>query len=260
METFHLTRKDMSRLLMSLNGQIQKAPKLILQEAWLKTRRDMVDEGKSLGAFISTSIPPIFEKIMSLKPSEDAGMSLNDIVALGGQIEYSHFAITAVQNWVKRDLKDIIGAPKVGKKYSIEQAAVLFIIEDLRAALDLESIRRLLYIIFRNSNDDTPDLITPIELYAVYSSIFEEMDQNNDQVLDLQGPGGGEKKLDHLLEAMVKKKADEFAVSLPRLSAEEREAVSNIIVIAMLSVQTSYFQTLAKRFFNASVFLHNLNS
>lgn len=258
METFLLTRKDMSQLLLSLNGQINKAPKLILQEAWLKSRRDAAEGGKSLGAIISTSVPPIFEKMMSIKPSIEAGMSLNDIVALGGQIEYSHFAVTSVQNWVKRDLKDIIGPPELGKKYSMKQAAILFIIEDLRSALDLDSIRRLLHLIFNSSVEDAPDLISPIELYAGYSSMFEEMDQNNDQVLDLQGTGSGEKKLDHLLEAMVKKKADDFAVSLPRLSPEEREAVSNIIVIAMLSVQTAYFQTLAKRFFHASVFLHNL--
>jgi hypothetical protein len=258
METFHVTRKEMSQLLMSLSGQIDRVPKLILQEAWLKTRRDMVQSGKSLGAFISTAVPPIFDKVINMTPASDNGMSLNDIVSLGGQIEYNHFAVTAVQNWVKRDLREIIGTPKAGKKYSLEQAAVLFIIEDLRAALDLESIRKLLLQIFRNCDDDSDDLIRPTALYAGYSSIFEEMDLNNDQVLDLPGTGGGERKLDHLMEVMVKKKADEFTTRLTRLSPEEKEAVSNIIVIATLSVQTAYFQSLAKRFFHASMFLQNL--
>ncbi|WP_018749883.1 DUF1836 domain-containing protein [Paenibacillus sanguinis] len=258
METFHLTRWEMSQLLLSLNGQSEKAPKNILQEAWAKSHREHIEGGQSLGAFISTALPPIFEKFMNINPS-DLGLSLNDIVSLGSQIEYNHFALTAVQNWVKRDLKEIIGAPKLGKKYSIEQAAILFIIEDLRAALDLESIRKLLLLIFHDFDDQAMDLISPIDLYAGYSRIFEELDQNNDQVLDLQvNHLSKDKKQDHLMETMIKKKADEFASSLSGLNSEQQEAVSNTLVIAMLSVQTTYFQTLAKRFLNASLFLHNL--
>lgn len=258
METFHLTRYEMSQLLHSLTGQLQKAPKTILQEAWAKSHKDVIEGGKSLGAFISTSIPPIFEKMMNMNAS-DPGLSLNDIVALGSQIEYNHFAITAVQNWVKRDLKEIIGSPRIGKKYSIEQAAILFIIEDLRAALDLESIRKLLLLIFHDFDDQANDLISPLDLYAGYSGIFEELDQNNDQVLDLQaGQIGRDNKHDHLMEALIKKRADEFAHRLQGLNPEQREAVSNTIVIAMLSVQTTYFQTLAKRFLNATLFLHHL--
>lgn len=258
METFHLTRSEMSQLLLSLSGQSQKAPKNILQEAWAKSHKELIEGGNSLGAFISTALPPIFEKLMNMNPN-DIGLSLNEIVALGSQIEYNHFALTAVQNWVKRDLKEIIGTPRLGKKYSIEQAAILFIIEDLRAALDLESIRKLLLLIFHDFDDQAKDLISPIDLYAGYSGIFEELDQNNDQVLDLQsGHLSRDKKQDHLMETTVKKKADEFALGLAGLNPQQQEAVSNTIVIAMLSVQTTYFQTLAKRFLNASLFLHNL--
>ncbi|MDF2924087.1 MAG: hypothetical protein K0R57_3001 [Paenibacillaceae bacterium] len=257
MELFHLTRYEMSQLLLSLNGRHAKTPKLILQEAWAKSHKDMIEGGRSLGAFISTSLPTIFEKVMKLTPCEP-GMSLNDIVALGSQIEYNHFAVTAVQNWVKRDLREIIGSPDLGKKYSMEQAALLFIIEDLRAALDLESIRKLLMLIFHEAGSTARDLIRPIDLYAGYSGIFEEMDQNNDQVLDLHGQGRSDKKHDHLVEILIKKKADEFAGGVPALSPQQQEAVSNVTVIALLSVQTTYFQTLAKRFLNASLFLHNL--
>ena len=41
-----------------------------------------------------------------------------------------------MQNWVKRDIKEMIGSPQK-KKYSIEQAALLFIVEDLKQHLIL---------------------------------------------------------------------------------------------------------------------------
>lgn len=258
METFHLTRKEMSLLLMSLSGQSGKAPKSILQEVWLKSRREKQGQSRSFDAFIGASIPPILDKVMNISPAQEAGLSLSDIVALGGQIEYNHFAVTAVQNWVKRDLKEIIGSPRLGKKYSHQQAAILFIIEDLRAALDLESIRRLLLGIFRHCDSDADDLIHPADFYAAYAGLFEELDPNNDQVLDLPGSPGREVKHDHLMEALVKKRADDFAAALPGLVPPEREAVRNCLVIAMLSVQTAYFQSLAKRYFQASMFLQNL--
>lgn len=256
METFLLTRNEMALLLQSLGGYHRKPPKQILFEAWARTHQHVIQGGNSLEAFISTSIPPILEKVLKMNPN-DAGMSLNDIVALGSQIEYSHFAVTAVQNWVKRDLKELIGPPGLGKKYTIEQAAMLYIIEDLRAALDLESIRKLLLLVFHRSDDPAEDLLRPLELYAGYSRIFEEMDRNDNQVLDLlEGPGEQGRKQDHLLEISIKKKADEFAAACVGLNPQQREVVSNTLVVALFSVQTTYFQTLAKRFLNASLFLY----
>src|SRR5581483_9440841 len=105
----------------------------------------------------------------------DIGFSLNEIGALGNQIEHTSFSVTALQNWVKRDLKDMIGAPQRGKKYSIEQAALLFIVEDLKTALDFDSIRKLLSLIVNDPSDRDDDLISPIRLYAAYSSLFEAL-------------------------------------------------------------------------------------
>lgn len=257
MEMFHLSRYDMAQLLLSLTGFQEKTPKLILQEAWARSHREFIAGGQSLGAFMATSVPAIFEKMMKMSPG-DSGLSLNEIVALGSQIEYSHFAVTAVQNWVKRDLKELIGHPHLGKKYSVEQAAILFIIEDLRSSLDLESIRKLLTPLFQDYADPDHCLIRPSVLYAGYSAIFQELDQNNDHVLDLLGQMVNSSRHDHVMETLIKKKADEFALSLPTMGQQHQEAVSNAVVIALLSIQTAYFQTLAKRFLNASLFLHNL--
>ncbi len=65
------------------------------------------------------------------------------------------------------------------EKYSIEQAALLFIVEDLKTALDFESIRKLLRLIVNDPADRSDDLINPVHLYVAYSSLFEELNQGN---------------------------------------------------------------------------------
>lgn len=258
MQMFQLTRKQMAGLLLSLAGQIDKTPLAVLREAWSRAHQIDIRDGKSLGAFMSTSLPPIFEKMIKMKQRGE-GFSLTDIVAMGNQIEYTHFSVTSVQNWVKRDFKDWIGSPRLGKKYSIDQTAILFIIEDLKAALDFESIRKLLALVFNDPHIEADDLIRPLQLYSAYSSIFEDLDANNDQVLDLSGHESGMRNQDHMLENLIKHRADQFASTLTGLKEEQREAVSHMIFIATISVQTSYFQSLARRYWNAAVFLQNLN-
>ena len=61
-----------------------------------------------------------------------------------------------------------------------------------------------------------------------------------------------------MAENLIKQKADQFAGTLHGLNADQREAVSNAIVIATILVQASYFHALAKRFYNATLFLQNL--
>lgn len=250
MEMLQLTRKAMSELLLSLKGATNETPLAILQKAWSATHQQDIQKGKTFAAFISTSLPPILEKLIKLD-KKDVGLSLNEIVALGNQIEYTHFSSGAVQNWVKRDIKDWIGTPQVGKKYAIDQAALLFMVEDLKATLDFDAIRKLFALIFNNPNDYHDDLINPIDLYAAYSSIFEDLDKNNDQVLDI--------KQDQSMDTFIQKYAKAYAEQMNGLSNEQKEAISNTIVIATLSVQTAYFQNLSKRYLNATLFLRHLD-
>lgn len=257
MQTFFLTRNQMAALLLSLQGKSGKTPLGILQEAWAKSHQSDIEHGKTFGAFISTSLPPIFEKMIKMGGT-DGGLSLNEIVSLGNQIEYTNFSITSVQNWVKRDIKSLLGSPRYGKKYSIEQAAILFIVEDLKSTLDFDSIRKLLHIVFNDPQDLQDDWIRPVQLYSTYSSLYEEIDKNNDQVLDVHGHGAGSRNDDHIMEKIIKSKADESVRSLTGLDQEQKEAVSRIIVIALVSAQTCYFQALAKRFLNAALFLRDL--
>ncbi|CAM3270135.1 MULTISPECIES: DUF1836 domain-containing protein [Brevibacillus] len=259
MEILQLTRKEMSQLLLCLNGAREDSPLTILREAWSSTHQHAIQNGQSFSAFITTSLSPIFEKLIKADKTE-RGLSLHDIVALGNQIEYTHFSVTAVQNWVKRDMKEWIGTPRNGKKYSIEQAALLYIIEDLKATLDFESIRKLFSLIFNNPEDHKDDLINPIDLYAAYSSIFEEMDADNDHIVDtaaVQSTGGRAKPM---MDSLIQIKARDFADTLTHLNADQKEAIIHTIVIAILSIQSAFFQTLSRRSLNAALFLRNLHS
>ncbi|WP_018756573.1 DUF1836 domain-containing protein [Paenibacillus terrigena] len=258
MEIFTITRYQMSELLSGIAYTGSKSPLVILQQAWAKTHAAEKTSGKMLGAFVETSLPPIFEKLIKMT-ARSTGFSLNEIIALGNQIEYSHYSITSVQNWVKRDFKDLISVPDHGKKYSIDQAALIFMIDDLKATLDFDSIRKLLTIVFgQGEAGNTRRPVSPLQIYTAYTSIFEQLDKNNDQVLDLSGHESGKRNQDHILENLIKQKADEYAAGLNEISEKEREAISNLVFITMLSVQTSYFQSMAKRFFNATLFLQHM--
>ena len=104
-----------------------------------------------------------------------------------------------MQNWVKRDIKRNDWLSSKGKKYSIEQAALLFIVEDLKTALDFESIRKLLRLIVNDPADRSDDLINPVHLYVAYSSLFEELNQGNCLQLNATDTV-------HTIENIVKKK------------------------------------------------------
>lgn len=256
METFTLTRKEMATMLLALQGRCPHKPLSVLQEAWMKNHRSDVQKGTPLSAFLSTQLPAVFEKMM--KQEQLPGFSLQEIVSLANQIEYTHCSITSVQNWVKRDFKDFFGSPKAGKKYSLDQCALIFIIEDLKNNLDFESIRKLFQIIFRQPDNDADDLINPVDLYYAYSISFEELDANNDQLMDVEGHESGRRNHDILTETTIRRKADVYAGSLPGLDVHQREAVRNMLFIAMVSVQTAYFHSLARRYFNAALFLQHL--
>lgn len=244
---FALNRKEMADLLLSLKGLTGKEPLNVIQEVWLTKYKDQ--DGRA--TMTSTALPPIIEKIMKMKTAH-VSFSLNEIVALANQLEYNTISSTTVQNWVKRDVKELIGSPAHTKKYSVDQAASIFIVEDLKTILDLDSIRKLLAIVFKNPEDIKDDLIQPVELYAAYSNIFEVLDVNDDQVLDPDQTS----KLD--IKGAIEKKADQFVAALQHLSDKEKETLSDVIVVAILAVQTSYFQSLARRAMT-DLFLTHLN-
>ncbi|MDG4657017.1 DUF1836 domain-containing protein [Ectobacillus antri] len=247
MITFLLTRKEMANLLLSLKGWHEKQPLTIMQEAWRRTHKEETINSLLAGATLS----PVLEKIMRTK-EQDIGFSLTEISALGNQIENTNFSLTALQNWVKRDVKEMISTPQRGKKYALEQVALLFIVEDLKTALDFESIRKLLQLIVNDPDNRDDDLINPIFLYEAYSSLFEELTHNDKVYIET------DKSTIACIEETIKAKAAELAMSFPNTTETQREAIRNVIIIATLSVHTAYFQMMAKRYLSATLFLQNM--
>ncbi|QWU07673.1 DUF1836 domain-containing protein [Heyndrickxia coagulans] len=197
---------------------------------------------------------PIFTKILK-KNTDDFGFSLNEIVALGSQIENTNFTLTAIQNWVKRDIKEMIVAPEKGKKYSIDQMALLFLVEDLKTALDFDSIRKLLQLIVNDPEDEHDDLINPVQLYATYSQLFEELNSMREVG---RFPAGKHEHMISAMEGMITEKAEEMISKYISPDDPKKEAIRNTIVIATLSVFTAYFQMLARRYLTATIFLQNM--
>lgn len=256
MESFVLTRFQMANLLLSLNGRSGLSPIQIVQDAWKKEHRDQVNSGKALPAFLSTDWPAVLEKL--IKGQGIKGVSLQEAAALGGRIEFSSLSITAMQNWVKRDFKPFFESPKAGKKYSLEQAALLFIIDDLKASLDFESIRKLFERLFRMSEDGSSScnpLLGPLEFYRAYSSLFEEMDADGDGILD-SGPGLIGADNSEALELRVREAAGRLVNRLVGLQPMEKEMLGNMLLIAVFSVQAAYFHAFSRRYCNATLFLN----
>ncbi|MFP4975899.1 DUF1836 domain-containing protein [Paenibacillus sp. CN-4] len=250
METFTLTRKELSALLLSIGGAGGRAPQEILQEAWTKHHRKEVQKGTALPALLSTDIPPVLLKI--IRGGAKRGLSLREIAALGQLIEYSSLSPSAMQNWVKRDFKEYLGSPRMGKKYSVNQAALLLIVEDLKAALDFESIRRLFRQLFLAPDTDEDDLIEPAELYYSYAELFENL--------------RGEKLLQELAEGLpgsmplaggspAVPRSERLVRRLERLTRKQRDAVANMLLIAAVCVQTACLQAAARQYANAALFL-----
>lgn len=182
------------------------------------------------GQIVGHPVPPILEKLMNLSQGSkaDIGFSISDIVALGNQMEFTNFSVTTVQNWVKRDVKELIATPQSGKKYSVEQVATIFIIEDFKSSLDFDAIRRVMGLIFNDPTSDEDDIIHPVDFLAAYSSIFEELRMKGTPIDE------------------VAQRAHEVVSRMDHLTEEQQSTVERALVIAVLTLQASNFQLAAK--------------
>ena len=239
METFTLTRKNMADLLLSLNGDYNRTPHMVLQDAWSSN----ID-------FFSAEMSPILKKIM--KPAKkEIGFSLKEIVSLGNQIEFTSFPQSTVQNWVKRDVKELIGSPKLGKKYTTEQAAMLFIVEDLKSTLDFESIRKILTLVFNNIDDRTDDIVNPTDLYAAYASVFDKIHHEPLQA-QKSSPTGS---VNQLIDQFIKEECRSMLASFEGINEENLNIVLNVLIVSVLTVQSSYYQAVTKEYVDVALLL-----
>ncbi|MFD2444882.1 DUF1836 domain-containing protein [Bacillus sp. CGMCC 1.16607] len=250
---FQLSRKNMAEFLFSLKGVENQTPLACLQKAWARSHSKELRDGKSLSAFIETKMPPIFEKLIKGK-SHTIGLSINEIVSLGNQIEFANLSSSAVQNWVKRDVKELIGSPRLGKKYTVEQAATLFIVEDLKASLDFDSIRKVLALIFNNPDDHSDDVIDPLDFYLAYATIFEKIHHEN----NLKKQEVGDCPFHLQMEKYINNEACFLLQVFKHLNEKQKEIVMNVLVMASLTVLSAYYQTLTRNYMNATLFLQGL--
>ncbi|OAS86721.1 MULTISPECIES: DUF1836 domain-containing protein [Metabacillus] len=228
MMPIQLTRKQMTNLLYSLKGESNQSPSLILEHA--------------IGVSLSKEmqVPTFLLKTNKRRSHNQVyGLSTNEIVSLANLCELTSLKSTSIQNWIKRDIKELIGTPELGKKYSIEQAAMLLIVRDLKTVFDFEKIRNLLTIVFNTLSDRSDDLISPIIFYEIYATVLDSLEalpslSLNDKTL--------EKNIVHKINTIPKKFSE--------LPAQQWEAIRNVLVITVLSVLASHLQTRAQVYLN----------
>ncbi|WP_066174322.1 DUF1836 domain-containing protein [Bacillus marinisedimentorum] len=227
MSGLQFSRKQMAQLLANLRVDGKKPVEPTLDEV-----RNGTDE--------AGADPEIIQKLIKRIDRPEVGFSLNEIVALGNLLEFTKLSHGAVQNWVKRDVKELIGSPLLGKKYTVEQAATLFIVEDLKHSLGFESIRSILQLVFNNPEDRSDDIIDPVDLFFAYASLFDRMQlafrDGMDQGLGLNGTA----------QQWIETEAAAFAIKYETISKSEKQAIRTVISICLFSVQSAWFQYQAK--------------
>lgn len=135
----------------------------------------------------------------------------------------------------------------------MQQIALFFIIEDLRSTLDYESIRKYFGIIFREHSERAAGMVEPLEFYAAYASLFEELDSRIKAVSGEQGDPIA--RWDKLIDEI----AYENAAMHSSLTEQQQKALQSALHVAIISVHTSSFHALARRYVNGMVFLHQLH-
>ncbi|MCA1065818.1 DUF1836 domain-containing protein [Rossellomorea sp. AcN35-11] len=244
MDMFNLTRSHMAELLLALNGTRTHTPAMILQDAWTAFDPDR--------DFSEEDMPPVVQKILTTTKKE-IGFSLNEIVSLGNLIEFTNFPQSTVQNWVKRDVKVLIGSPMFGKKYTIEQAAMLFIVEDLKATLDFESIRNILTLVFNNIEDRTDDIVNPTDLYAAYSSIFDKIHHQSLPGMKTSIPGSVNEAIDQFIQGECR----EVLPTFNGVKEDNLNKVLHVLVVSVLTVQSAFYQAATKKYVDQALQLQD---
>lgn len=245
MDRYWLTRQELASLLRSLESNESEKPSTILRKAWMRNQRGVVQD-ELFAKLPETPLPSIAEKLM--RCGERRGFSLHEIAELGHFLEFSTLSVTSMQNWVKRDFKMYVHSPQAGKKYSLDQTALLLMIDDLKANLDFDSIRRLFTMLFRQCDDTSMHesaCITPLSFLEKYTSLYEVL--NRRKVWDTMNAA--------LLELTVWEEAAKTADAMTTLPSAQKEALRNMLFVAVISVQAARLQALARRYCQAALYM-----
>lgn len=229
LENFQFSRYIMADFLLCFTERQEERRISILEKVWLNKEEK------------NSPVPDIFIKAIKNSQKGPIGFSINEIVTLSNHIEFTNFSSTAVQNWVKREMRELIGSPQHGKKYTVEQAAILLIVEDLKASLDLDSIRQILTLIFNNPADRSDDIIGPVHFYAGYASIFEKLHHENILLAK------NKDSIHHEIEQFILQEAQSVMELYKSLNEQEAKIVQNMIITAVYTVISAYYQDLTKK-------------
>lgn len=242
----------MADLLLSLRGNLNKSPLDVLREAWISSHEEVMNNNETIPALIGTEMPSILEKLIKTD-NYKLGFSINEIVSLGNQIEFTNLTSSAVQNWVKRDVKELVGSPQLGKKYTVEQATILFIVQDLKVSLDFQSIRNILTLVFKDPADRSDDIVDPLDLYAAYASIFEKIHHSSFPTADLK-----KSPLNVQIKDYIKNESLNCIKTFHYLNKEHETIILNMLVIACLTVQSAYYQSITNKHLTATLFFNGM--
>ncbi|KMM58076.1 hypothetical protein ACH95_14250 [Bacillus glycinifermentans] len=226
MEPFKLTRLEMAKLMYSLKGQLDISPLAIV----LKSADMTVDEAER-----HIKIPEFIVRYERKKQKTEHGLSTNEIVELGNLCELTSLKSTAIQNWIKRDIKDLMGHPELGKKYSIDQAVILLIVRDLKSVYDFETIRPILKMIFNTITDRSDDIVSPLRFYEGYARVLDLVHQRDDFV-----------RKEATMETIVYEETDRMRDYYKELAEPEWKKTRNITAVTVLSVIASHIQATAQ--------------
>ncbi|WBL15022.1 DUF1836 domain-containing protein [Sutcliffiella sp. NC1] len=180
-------------------------------------------------------LPVVLRKVLQqiADKNKELGLSMSEIVELGNMLECSFYKETSLKNWVKREIKQFIGVPHVGKKYSIHQAALLYIVKDLKTILDFDLIRHVLALVFNNPMDRSDDHLSPADFFLQYAQMYEKL-MVKEKVLT---------------ETVVSKEVEEYVMTL-RVGDEQKEHIAVAFKTALLSTRASYLRGTALKYIN----------
>lgn len=119
--------------------------------------------------------------------------------------------------------------------------------------MDYDSIRKLFHILFSSASYSCSEqTITPLKFYSVYAELYEVLDAR------YRNYTGNSQDFISKWDQMLDEAAHEYAVShCPQADAKDQEMLKNAIHVAIISVHSSSFNSLARRYVNGMVFLHN---
>ncbi len=222
--SFQLTRVQMAKLLYALKGESKQTPLHIVEKA---VKPSIAND---------QNVPPFLLKFSRRRNQKEYGLSTNEIVSLANLCELTSLKSTSIQNWIKRDVRELIGPPDLGKKYSIEQAAMLLIVKDLKTIFEFEKIRNVLTIVFNTLSDRSDDLISPITFYEIYGTVLESL-----ETITVN---------DSTLEDRINEKLELISDKFPYLTESQWNIIKKILVSTVLAVLASHIQTRAQHYLN----------